>query len=104
MTKKVPGWVDQALNEFDGTTPREEDVWFKSDSAEWSSVTAIIYPPIAKVYYVVDELLPDHPESVNGWRECAGEHLLEEFAFNSARKRAYNNQNPCRIRKVVWDG
>lgn len=104
MTKKVPRWVEQALGEFEGTSPREDEAWEKLDFDTYSTVVSIIYPPVAKVYFVVDALLPDHPESVNGWREIAGEHLIQEFAENAARKRAYNEQIPYRVRKVVWDG
>lgn len=101
---KTPKWVKQALREFSATAPREKGVWYRTEDDAWSTVEAIIYPPVAKVYYVVDALLPDHPESVNGWREIAGEHLVKQLAVNAARKRAYYDQIPYRIRKVVWDG
>jgi hypothetical protein len=111
-----PEWVSRGLREqvadgplMDETMKTEvyrflrssvgdDQGWLQDDPLRWSKVVEIHYPPLYMIYYVVDKLAED------GWVELSGTHFSLELANNAARKRAYNDNIPHRVRLVVWDG
>lgn len=79
--------------------------WNQDNPGQWSRTVAIHYPPAIHIFYVVDALRPDHPNADDsGWFQLEGTHMIKELADNVARKRAYYDQVPYRVREVAWDG
>jgi hypothetical protein len=95
----IPYWVPEAANEFLDTERFIDDGWVQIDPKRYSKVVAIHYAPVAMVYYVVDRLVEG-----GEWKQLDGTHFSQELADNAARKRAYNDDVPHRVRMVVWDG
>lgn len=96
----IPWWVDESEETF--LNPTDADVphgWWKvDDSIElYTHAVTIHYPPRVHVFYVLDKLDTDSGE----WKEINGFHHSKELADNSARKRAYDDKTPYRVRIVV---
>lgn len=97
MTTEHPYWVSESLANFLGK--RAYRGFDQIDEKTWTKLVRIHYPPLAHVFYVVDAL----KNAEEGWVQIPGEHLIEELAHNAARKRAYNDAIPHRVRIVVKD-
>lgn len=90
----IPWWVQESV-EYYGFSNRVLP-WEKHSEEMYSLVSGIHYPPRAHVFYVVDALQDD-----GSWKELKGEHYVKALAENAARRRAYNDRIPHRVRIVV---
>ena len=98
--RDMPQWAKNALAPFYDVDGREGDFeWQQDDPKRFSRSAGIAYPSDAMHYFVVDRLTPE-----KGWVEQEGTHWVLATAFSNARKKAYYDQTPYRVREVVWDG
>lgn len=95
---KVPQWVEQAVGDFFHTAVRDDEDWEELKEGRWANIVSIHYPPAAMVYYIVERLEDD-----GEWYELSGTFYTEELAESNAKKHAYNDAKPCRVRMVVED-
>lgn len=90
----IPWWVEESYETFLDTSARSDE-WIQDGPETFSKIRSIHYPPRVHVLFVVDALKDD------GWVELPGTHYSEEIADNAARKRAYSDAIPHRVRIVV---
>lgn len=97
MQEEMPWWVEDSSLTFTSETAFVDTGWRKDENDRWSIPVALYYTPAAHVFYVVERLVE------GGWVELKGEHYAMAMAENAAKRRAYADRVPHRVRMVVVD-